>query len=189
MTIMDDPQLEIAAGDDGGYHALLLEQMRRSVAAMAGDATTPLRRVRLSLGAATVEVEWESRTPVEPVHLPVLTAPAAVAATPAAAPAVPAPAVAVPAAAPEPGAAPGEHVITSPLVGTFYTTPEPGAAPFVKVGDTVVAGQQIGIVEAMKLMNPVEADRSGTVLRLLAGSGDAVEYEQGLIVVAATDEE
>ncbi|OJF09554.1 acetyl-CoA carboxylase biotin carboxyl carrier protein [Couchioplanes caeruleus] len=181
MTIMDDPQLDLETGDDGGYHALLLEQMRRSVAAMAGDAATPLRRVRLSLGAATVEVEWESRIPAEPVHLPVMTAPAAIAAAPAAV----APAV----AAPPPGEAPGEHVVTSPLVGTFYTTPEPGAPPFVKVGDTVVAGQQIGIVEAMKLMNPVEADRSGTVLRLLAGSGDAVEYEQALIVIAATDEE
>ncbi|MEV6599704.1 biotin/lipoyl-containing protein [Actinoplanes sp. NPDC051346] len=167
MTIMDDPQLDLAIGEDGTSHALLLEQMRRSVAAMAGDAATPLRRVRLSLGAATVEVEWESRVSAEPQPLPVSAT---------------APATAI-------LQAPGEHTVTSPLVGTFYVTPEPGAAPFVKVGDPVVAGQQIGIVEAMKLMNPVEADRSGTVLRLLAGSGDAVEYEQPLLVIAVTDEQ
>ncbi|MFI5495804.1 acetyl-CoA carboxylase biotin carboxyl carrier protein [Actinoplanes sp. NPDC051859] len=164
MTIMDEPQLDFTTGDD---NALLLEQMRRSVAAMAGDAATPLRRVRLSLGAATVEVEWESRVTVEAAPAPVFHAPPPVQ---------------------QEEKNPGEHTVTSPLVGTFYATPEPGAAPFVKLGDTVVAGQQIGIVEAMKLMNPVEADRSGTVVRLLAGAGDAVEYEQGLIVIAVMDE-
>ena len=173
MTTTSDRPSPPAAGNDGvPEHAALLEQMRHSVAAMAQDAAVPLRRVRLTLGTATVEVEWDSR-PAAPAPL---SAPA------------PAPAAAVPAVAPAAVAADNEHVVVSPLVGMFYVAPEPGAAPFVKVGDTVVAGQQIGIVEAMKLMNPVEADRSGTVLRVLARDGSSVEYEQPLLVLTGPDE-
>lgn len=104
-----------------------------------------------------------------PAAAPVATAAAA---APAAAPAVE--------AAP---AAPSGHTVKSPMVGTFYRAPSPGAAPFVSVGDTVKEGQTICIIEAMKLLNEIEADKSGVVKEILAENGDAVEYGQPLIVI------
>ncbi|MCQ4079611.1 acetyl-CoA carboxylase biotin carboxyl carrier protein [Streptomyces sp. RB6PN25] len=73
--------------------------------------------------------------------------------------------------------------ITAPMVGTFYHAPEPGAAPFVRVGDLVEKGQHIGIVEAMKLMNPIQAEQAGRVVDVLVGNGQAVEYDQPLIAL------
>lgn len=108
---------------------------------------------------------------VAPVAAPVTMA-APVAGAPAAAPAVE--------AAP---AAPSGHTVNSPMVGTFYRAPSPGAAPFVSVGDTVKEGQTICIIEAMKLLNEIEADKSGVVKEILAENGDAVEYGQPLIVI------
>nr|WP_184940225.1 acetyl-CoA carboxylase biotin carboxyl carrier protein [Planomonospora venezuelensis] len=75
------------------------------------------------------------------------------------------------------------HEVTAPLVGTFYVAPEPGAGPFVKRGDRVEAGQTIGIVEAMKLMNPVAAERAGEVVEVLVGDGEPVEFGQCLVRV------
>ncbi|WP_018681635.1 acetyl-CoA carboxylase biotin carboxyl carrier protein [Actinokineospora enzanensis] len=79
--------------------------------------------------------------------------------------------------------APAGHVVTAPTVGVFYRSPSPGAEPFVSAGVTVSAGQQIGIVEAMKLMIPVEADRAGTVAEILVGDGDPVEFATPLLVL------
>lgn len=73
------------------------------------------------------------------------------------------------------------HPIMAPLVGTFYQAPEPGAKPFVAEGDVVDEGQTVAIVEAMKLMNPVSADRSGRVVEILATDGEWVEFEQVLM--------
>ena len=75
----------------------------------------------------------------------------------------------------------GRHPIKSPLVGTFYGASQPGADPFVKVGDVVEVGQTVAIVEAMKLMNQVEADVSGKVAEILVEDGQWVEFEQVLI--------
>nr|WP_229830027.1 biotin/lipoyl-containing protein [Actinoplanes ianthinogenes] len=86
------------------------------------------------------------------------------------------------AVAPEPAAEPGLAVV-APLVGVFYRAPQPGAAPFVEVGDQVEPGQQVGIVEAMKLMNPVLAERAGRVTRIAADDGAPVEYEQPLLLL------
>lgn len=86
------------------------------------------------------------------------------------------------AAAPAP-AAPQGHVVTSPMVGTFYRAPSPGADPFVQVGDTVKEGQTICIIEAMKLLNEIESDKSGVVKEILVENGQAVEYGQPLFVV------
>ncbi|MGK5552517.1 acetyl-CoA carboxylase biotin carboxyl carrier protein [Actinomadura kijaniata] len=72
---------------------------------------------------------------------------------------------------------------TAPLVGVFYRAPAPGEPPFVRVGDRVAPGQQVGIVEAMKLMNAVTADVAGEVVAVPAGDGDPVEYGQDLVVV------
>ncbi len=97
-----------------------------------------------------------------------------------AAAAVPAPAQG-PAAAPE-APAPEGHAIKSPMVGTFYRAASPDADPFVDVGDTVKAGQTVCIIEAMKLMNEIEADRDGVVKAILVENGQPVEYGEPLIV-------
>jgi acetyl-CoA carboxylase biotin carboxyl carrier protein len=100
---------------------------------------------------------------------------------PLAAPAAPAGEAAAPAAAP---ALPQGHVVTSPMVGTFYRAPSPGADPFVQVGDTVKEGQTLCIIEAMKLLNEIESDVAGVVKEILVENGQAVEYGQPLFVVA-----
>ena len=84
-----------------------------------------------------------------------------------------------------PAAAPAEelHIVKSPIVGTFYSSPSPDAPPFVKPGDTVREGQVLCIVEAMKLMNEIEADASGEVVQILAENGQPVEYGQSLFSI------
>ncbi len=91
--------------------------------------------------------------------------------------------------APPPRASPADdlHVIKSPIVGTFYAAPNPEAQPFVKVGDTVVAGQTVCIIEAMKLMNEIEAEISGEVARILVDNGQPVEYGEPLFALRPTD--
>jgi acetyl-CoA carboxylase biotin carboxyl carrier protein len=134
-------------------------------------------KVRIKRGAEHVVA------PAAPVtHFAVHTAPAAVPEI-AATPAVP------PAAAPgeSPAAAPapeqGLHTVRSPIVGTFYECPSPGSPPFVKVGDTVEIGQVLCIVEAMKLMNEIEADVAGEIVKKLVANGQPIEYGQELFVI------
>jgi acetyl-CoA carboxylase biotin carboxyl carrier protein len=98
------------------------------------------------------------------------------AALPASAP----PAAAAPAPAPESRPSEDLHLVKSPIVGTYYGSPSPGAEPFVKVGGYIEAGQTLCIVEAMKLMNEIESDMSGEVLRIFAENGQPVEYGQPL---------
>ena len=105
-----------------------------------------------------------------------------------AAPAVAAPltvAPLAPAPAAEPAAPPPSegHVVKSPMVGTFYRSASPGAKPFVEIGDTVNPGDTLCIVEAMKLMNEIEADAAGTVKAILVENGQPVEYGQSLFVI------
>lgn len=76
------------------------------------------------------------------------------------------------------------NAFTSPMVGTFYQAPAPEAAPFVKVGDTVKAGQTLCIIEAMKTMNPIESDRAGTIRNILIQNGTPVEYGQPLFILS-----
>jgi acetyl-CoA carboxylase biotin carboxyl carrier protein len=78
---------------------------------------------------------------------------------------------------------PNEHVITAPMVGTFYGSPSPGAKAFVEIGDEVKVGQVLCIIEAMKMMNQIEADRAGRVTSVMARNGDPVEFGQPLFVV------
>ncbi|KQR85350.1 acetyl-CoA carboxylase biotin carboxyl carrier protein subunit [Burkholderia sp. Leaf177] len=75
------------------------------------------------------------------------------------------------------------HVVTSPMVGSFYRAPSPGADAFVQVGDTVKEGQTLCIIEAMKLLNEIESDKSGVVKEILVENGQAVEYGQPLFVI------
>jgi acetyl-CoA carboxylase biotin carboxyl carrier protein len=79
--------------------------------------------------------------------------------------------------------APAGHTVKSPMVGTFYRASSPGAKPFVEVGDTIKEGETICIVEAMKILNEIEADKSGTVTQILVDNGQAVEYGQPLYVI------
>jgi acetyl-CoA carboxylase biotin carboxyl carrier protein len=109
----------------------------------------------------------------------VYAAPQAIAPAPAATPAAPE-AVAAPAVAP----ISSNHILKSPMVGTFYNTPSPDAKPFVAVGDAVKQGQTICIIEAMKILNEIEADKSGTVVKLLAENAQGVEFGQPLFEIA-----
>jgi acetyl-CoA carboxylase biotin carboxyl carrier protein len=99
------------------------------------------------------------------------------------------PAAAAPAAAPAgtegaaPKPKPSEHVITAPMVGTFYASPSPGAKAFVEIGDEVKVGQILCIIEAMKMMNQIEADKAGRISSIMARNGDPVEFGQPLFVV------
>jgi acetyl-CoA carboxylase biotin carboxyl carrier protein len=106
---------------------------------------------------------------------PVAVAPAPVAAAPAAAPAAEAPAA---------DALPEGHVVKAPMVGTFYASSTPGAAAFVKVGQQVKAGETLGIIEAMKMFNQIEADVAGTVKAILVENGQPVEFDQPMFVIA-----
>jgi acetyl-CoA carboxylase biotin carboxyl carrier protein len=78
---------------------------------------------------------------------------------------------------------PDGHVVRSPMVGTFYASPSPDKPPFVAVGQAVKAGDTLGIIEAMKMFNPIEADISGTVLAIQCESGQPVEFDQPLFVI------
>ena len=108
--------------------------------------------------------------------------------TPVAAPA-PVPAAAAPAPAPAPAPPPaadgeaGLTIVKSPIVGTFYRTPDPNAAPFVSVGDRIRVGQVLCIIEAMKLMNEIEAEVAGEVVRIHHESGQPVQYGEPLFTV------
>ena len=75
------------------------------------------------------------------------------------------------------------HTVKSPMVGTFYRSSSPGAAPFVQVGDTVKEGDTLCIIEAMKILNEIESDKSGTVKQVLCENGQAVEYGQALYII------
>ena len=93
----------------------------------------------------------------------------------------PAPAAAAPAATEAAPAAAAEHVITAPMIGTFYASPSPGEPPFVEVGDPIEVGQVIGIIEAMKIMNEITADRPGVVSAILVSNAQPVEYGSPLL--------
>ena len=94
----------------------------------------------------------------------------------------PSPAGAAVAEPPKP-AAPEGHVVKSPMVGSFYRSPSPGAKPFVEVGQNITAGETLCIIEAMKLLNEIEADQSGVIKAILVESGQAVEYGQPLFII------
>jgi len=97
----------------------------------------------------------------------------------------PAAAAAAPVATATPAgkAVPDGHVVTAPMVGTFYASATPEAAPFVKVGQAVKAGDTLGIIEAMKMFNQIEADVSGNVLAILVNNGQPVEFDEPMFVI------
>ena len=105
------------------------------------------------------------------------------AAASAAAPAMGAAAISAPAAPTAPPEQEG-HVVKSPMVGTFYRSSAPGAKPFVEIGQNINAGETLCIIEAMKLLNEIEADQSGVVKKVLVENGQPVEYGQPLFIIA-----
>ncbi|HTN47851.1 MAG TPA: acetyl-CoA carboxylase biotin carboxyl carrier protein [Burkholderiaceae bacterium] len=131
-------------------------------------------------GIAELEVtEGEDKVRIVKTHAAAAAPPAAVTyAAPAAAPA----GTASPAASTEPDEPPG-HVVKSPMVGTFYRSPSPGAPPFIEQGAMVKPGDTLCIIEAMKLLNEIEAEVGGTVTKILVDNGQPVEYGQPLFLI------
>ena len=134
--------------------------------------------IEIKEGEESVRISRHGNQPAAPVAYAAPAAPAPVAA-PAAAPAEAAPEAAAPAAAPV-----ADNAVLSPMVGTFYRAPSPDAASFVEVGQTVRVGDVLCIVEAMKMMNQIEADRAGTVTAIHVENGEAVEFDQPLISIS-----
>ena len=136
-----------------------------------------------SSGIAELEIqEGEERVRITRAPSPGTSAPASQAPIQlgAAPVAMPAPAADPPSVAPEPEG----HLVKSPMVGTFYRATSPGAKAFVEVGDSVQVGDTLCIIEAMKLMNEIEADKSGVVKQVLVENGQPVEFGQPLVVIA-----
>jgi acetyl-CoA carboxylase biotin carboxyl carrier protein len=142
-------------------------------------------------GIAEIEIKEGEETlriarvlPGQPTYVPAPTAlPMAL---PASAPA----ALPLPSAAPATGggggsgsAAAGEHIVTAPMVGTYYSSPSPGAKSFVELGEEVEPGQVLCIIEAMKMMNQIEAERAGRIKAILVKNGEPVEFDQPLFII------
>ncbi|MXO96100.1 acetyl-CoA carboxylase biotin carboxyl carrier protein [Erythrobacter aquimaris] len=144
----------------------------RELAEMLGD--TGLTEIEVEDGDRKVRVSRGGGVAMA-APAPMAAAPAPVASAPAPAPA--------PGNDPAPADADAAGALKSPMVGTVYLAPEPGAADFVKVGDSVKEGQTLLIVEAMKVMNPIAADKSGTVKAILVENAQPVEFDQPLVVV------
>lgn len=135
-----------------------------------------IAELEISEGEESVRISRHGVAPVAPIHY---AAPAPIAAPdPVAAPAA-APAVEAPAASKTPAG----HMVLSPMVGTFYRSPSPDSKAFIEVGQTVKAGDTLCIVEAMKMMNQIEADKSGVVTEILVEDGQPVEFDQPLVVI------
>ena len=117
------------------------------------------------------------------VAVPAVIAAPLAAAAPAAAAATAAPAPAGAAPEPAPAAEPAGHAVKSPMVGTFYRAASPGAKPFAEVGQQIKEGEAICIIEAMKIMNEIEADKTGTIKQILCENGQAVEFGQPLFII------
>ena len=128
------------------------------------EITEPEGKVRIVKGGGAM-VQYAAHQPLP--AMPVSAMPATPEAQPVVAPVV----------------APVGHTVKSPMVGTFYRSASPGAKSFVEVGDTIKAGETLCIIEAMKILNEIEADVSGTVVQILCENGQAVEYGQPLFVL------
>lgn len=158
------------AGPGRGPGMTIDEKLVRQLADILAD--TGLTEIEVEEGDRRVRVS-RGATAAPAIHS--IAAPATAAASPPPAPA-PTPA--------EKAAADHANAIKSPMVGTVYLAPEPGADDFVKVGDSVKAGDTLLIVEAMKVMNPITATTAGTVKQILVENGQPIEFDQPLIVIA-----
>jgi acetyl-CoA carboxylase biotin carboxyl carrier protein len=133
-----------------------------------------IAEIEIAEGEESVRITREIKSPIAAAPVQYAAAPAPVAA-PAAAPSE--------AAASTEDAAVSGHQVKSPMVGTFYEASSPGAAPFTEIGKQVKAGDTLCIIEAMKMLNQIESDKSGTVKAVLAENGQPVEFDQPLFVI------
>ncbi|WP_144121432.1 acetyl-CoA carboxylase biotin carboxyl carrier protein [Catellatospora sichuanensis] len=156
-----------------------LDDVRRSAQQLLSGVDRQPSALRIRAGDVLVELEWADENAVLPAE------PAPVAAAAVRAGSAVAVATAAPAPAPAPAQAGDGHVdICAGTVGTFYRAAEPGTAPFVSEGDHVRRGQQVAIIEVMKLMIPVEAERDGQVVAVHVTDGTSVEYGDRLLTIA-----
>jgi len=146
------------------------------------DYIEKLAKVLADTGLTEISLEDGDQAITLRKDVVITSAPQVVAAAPVQA-AAPAPAVAAPSAEPAEQKAPKGKPITSPMVGTFYKSPSPDAEPFVSVGSTVKEGDIVCIVEAMKMMNEIESEISGTVTEICVEDGQPVEFGQVLLYV------
>lgn len=145
-----------------------------------------LTEIEIKEGEESVRLSRASRAAPMPTYVQAAPAEHAPAAAPAAPAATKAPAAehASESHGKAPKDVPDGHTIRSPMVGTFYASPSPDAAAFVKVGQTVKAGDTLGIIEAMKMFNPIESDVSGTVRAILVQSGQPIEFDEPMFVIS-----
>ena len=140
----------------------VLDQVRHNTALLLSQLSHPPRVLRMRAGEVAIDIEWADpgTGPAEPIR------------------------------GDQPGSATEDdarRLLTAQAVGVFYRAPEPGAEPFVDEGDMVVVGQQVAIIEAMKLMIPVEADLWGRVVEVLKGDGEPVEYGEPLFALVPAE--
>jgi acetyl-CoA carboxylase biotin carboxyl carrier protein len=151
--------------------AVILAEVCQHAARLLSGLDAQPRSLRVQVGDVAVDIEWPEPQPNGAHPRPVD------AATTEAATAVP-----------DAGGRDARRpVLAAQAVGVFYRCPEPGADPFVREGDAVTAGQQIAIIEAMKLMLPVEAERAGRIVEVLKGDGEPVEYGEPLFALAEAE--
>ena len=164
---MDDISLSPDRHASGDARSVL-DVVRASARQLLEDFPHPPTALRIRVGDVTLEAEWTPPAVAPSAGATGSTTPGAAGVT-----------VALPEAPPD-----ERHLVTAATVGCFYAAPSPGAPPFVAVGDAVVAGQQLAIVESMKLMIPVQADVDATVVEVLCTTGDTVHYGDPLVVLA-----
>ena len=156
---MSEPEKPTSA--DETFIRAVWQEARDLVARLEGST---VQRFSVEAGGTKIEIERAaSGVPMAPGALPTAPAPSEAAETD------------------------DRHPILAPLVGTFFRAPQPGAKPFVEEGDSVDAGQTVAIIEAMKLLNHVQADRAGRVSEILCKDGDWVEYEQPVMYLDPID--
>lgn len=141
----------------------------------------------LDLKSGDVKIRLRSEAVALAAAAPVISMPAAPVGYPLQQAMVPPAADSAPSSpAPQPAAANEGHVITSPMIGTYYAASAPGEPAFVNVGDEVETGQVIGIIEAMKIMNEITADKSGVVVEIMVDNAEAVEYGTPLVRISSS---
>jgi acetyl-CoA carboxylase biotin carboxyl carrier protein len=144
---------------DAGSGPDVMAGVLQQAVSLARGLPGPLRRLSIRSGDVAVEIDWHETAVAAVVEAPV----------------------------DEP--VPDGEVVAAPLVGTFYRAPAPGAEPFVQVGSTIQAGQTLGIVEAMKLMNPIVGQVSGRVAEVLVQDGEPVQFDQHLFRLSRLSED